>query len=261
MKNYTKLVYTLISLLVLFVRSNAQDSLHWGVGFQISTIDKSFIFDNPVAEYEFYYSSGHYENHSFSFGLSGYIYFKENLAFRLKMDESTIKILFNRNTDEENNEVPCASCFVANETINEKRYYISPGILFKNTFKRFDLVFGFEVPLSLYKEYSIERNTTYYDTSFSNVISITKGITTIPGGYSLGLAAFGGINVILSKHFHLGSELSSAFVYTNVGGRVVLTSNVIYPSPFSNTLSYQLTQKGLSILNSKLSFNLIYLFK
>lgn len=233
----------------------------WGIGIQLNTIENDDQYNKTLFSENVHYAYSMYkwENKSYSFGITGTYILNENIFFRL--NSGIVKIKYSQHIDTRTNPtgVPPPGYTIGNMEFTQTRYYFSPRIGWEIRKNKFGLYGGFSLPLTLSKQYKNAGTDIHYDDN--NIIDYSYDYQIIsPGGFSIGLGAFGGFNFYILKQLSIGAEVSSSYSYFDQGGTRTETVENQFPSS-PNTISTSLFKvNGFDYSGERLSFNINYLF-
>ena len=209
----------------------------WEISPLISTVDPF-----PFNEFDLAFSvqnGGDFKDHSIAAGAIIKFFTNENLAIRLK------GIYTRRSAKNVLNIADSAGTvfYSDNEEISQALFKIAPG--FQWTFFDEHLSFygGFEVPFTYQSE--LTQTGLGFDSLFTDTVSTINSFhRVVPGGYSVGLGVFGGSTYYFTHAFGAGFEISAAYQYTRVGGKITATqTSVTGTSTGIVYSSYQNTQE------------------
>ena len=172
---------SLLSLSFSFLFSFSQkptNEYKWSIGAQINSIEKPSQYEN-VFFVRFNY--GEWKHKSYSLGFVGSRVFNEDYFFRLRAGITNINASWHFDTRDNYNGNPptVGSDWIEDAELKQNRYYFAPAIagLLKKIF--YGLYGGFELPLTIHKNYSFIDTETDYDTTDTTVTGRIE-YTTIP---------------------------------------------------------------------------------
>ncbi len=100
----------------------------------------------------------------------------------------------------------------------QTKFQIAPGVIWKMNRNNLDLYGGFELPINLHGQFTMNLDYTGIDSLSGNVLFEGRNITTLPSGYSVGIGAIMGFNYFPIKHFSVGAEFSPSLLYAQLSG-------------------------------------------
>ena len=227
---------TLFFLGTLSAIAQQQDSAKkvskWKIGVEIGTIEPitETGYNILFTQFESMGVYSHERNNSGSFGITGSYLTKSGCGFRL----STKYGLYKSSRTFDNREfsagsIPYDPYTIDTFSVKQPSLIFSPGMFWNFSFKKINLIGGFQMIGQVYspaKERHIHR---YYDLQTNTLLDYRTYDYKLTGGYSIGLAPFVGFSVNIFKHISLGAEFSSTYAYYHTGGQFSYTETRIYP--------------------------------
>jgi len=101
------------------------------------------------------------------------------------------------------------------ETIKQDMYYLTLGIGKAIKVKYVSIYGGLEIPFIHYGQFSHVQTDIITQ---PGQVETGGGSVTLPGGYSIGIGAFAGLDFFLLKKISVGVEFSIAYSYSKTGG-------------------------------------------
>jgi hypothetical protein len=202
---------------------------------------------------------GDMKNRSYNLGLNLSYMMTQDWGLRLKMTTTQWNYSAYRNLlDEQPNNPPYAR--TDDVRITSSDYSFAPGIFYQWRIKKLALIAGASVEFIIHNEEKYSDYVTQDDPNPANAYQVHNTIT-VPSGYSVGISAFMGANYYFKNRFSVGLELSTSFLYTNIGDRTyinttVISGTIIQPSSFWYEESINSFQYG----QLKGSLNISYYF-
>ncbi|MCS6990700.1 MAG: hypothetical protein NZL95_02435 [Chitinophagales bacterium] len=162
---------------------------------------------------------GTFEDQSLAAGLAFKFFFEPRVALRLKA------IYVQRMLRDKVESVDTVSGVHAltSRQYDQVSYKIAPGVQWTFFDEHLSFFGGLELPITVY------GNWTFTEYELTEQLNDTARVetyktTVIPGGTSIGVGAFAGVQYYFTRNFAAGLEVGSAFQYTNVGGDVDFNS-------------------------------------
>jgi hypothetical protein len=223
-KNFSVIV---LLLPVFLCAQNPKDSMKFGITVNLNTV--GVIASNGLGNTNFennqLIDGGDMKNQSYNLGLNVSYMMTPDWGLRLKMTTTQWNYSAYRNTlDEQPGNPPYNR--IDNEKVTSADYSFAPGIFYQWRLKKLAFTAGLDAEFIKHKEEIFSDYVTQNDPNPSNAYEI-HNTTTVPGGYSCGIGAFMGASYYFKSCFSVGLELSTSFLYTNIGDRTYLNTTVI----------------------------------
>jgi len=256
-----KLLLILFCCFVCFAataqKNNNDNDYKWGIGIQINSVEKFSQYDNLFINDPNQFGEWNYK--SYSLGLTGIYSFNENSFLRLK--GGFTKIYASLHQDTRDNYPPYFDLrYISDTEQKQNRYYFAPSFAWQLKKNFYTLYGGFDIPLTIHEKYFRTFSLNDYDSTFTIIKDNGIYTSTAPGGFSIGAGIFVGFNINPAKHFAIGAEFSTAFLYSKLGGTIETITTATIPDNFTSTTRGQYLIKGLNYAGEKFSINLIYFF-
>ena len=174
-------------------------------------------------------------------------------------DETTIRLRFGMTKffiDEYRDEYLSGVHYVESNKGQQTKTQFAPGIIWKMNKNKFDLFGGFEIPINLHGQFTMDYVYTRTDFLTGNIKSNGQSITTLPSGHSFGVGAIMGFNYFPAKWFSIGAEFSPSLLYAKLSGKTT-TVTTDYLTPTNSYTGYtQDEDKGFTFYDQRFSINL-----
>ncbi len=130
----------------------------------------------------------------------------------------------------------------------QTKLHFAPGIVWQLSRNKFSLYGGLEIPINLHGKYTLTQFVPIYSPN----LMISKYVTTLPRGYSLGLGAILGFSYAPASWFSVGAEFSPSMLYAKLSG----TTTINNPSNFTNVPYHTNDEdKGYTFYDQRFSIN------
>jgi hypothetical protein len=228
----------------------------WLLGLEVNTLGNSPLpFNDPYDLY--YYGYDAFNNNSsvtsksFSFGIRGNYYLKNDLSLKLRTGlEKYSASLLESDTDIV---VPLEKA-----TKTENAFYLTLGVQqdFQiNKITNFHA--GIDFTFTYYGMFNEIVNVTVKDSTALNTATTTY---VVPEGVTFGIGPAIGLTFKLCKHMGLGAEITDALVYQFLGGKETYTETSTNATLYSSNGEYVYKSWGFTNSGVTVSIFLSYLF-
>ena len=178
-------------------------------------------------------------------------------------DETTLRLRYGMtkySIEEYKNKYQSGIFFVESNKGEQTKMQFAPGITWKMNKNKFSIFGGFELPINLHGEFSM--NYVYKNTDSLTGKTTREGqlLINIPKGYSIGVGAIMGFNYFPAKHFSIGAEYSPSLLYAKLSGQTKSVTTSIYPSLPTTTDYTEDEEKGFTFYEQRFSINLTVWF-
>jgi hypothetical protein len=186
------------------------------IGVSLNTPEPSYPLGTMKGD-EGFLDGGDFKNRTIAIGLLGkyFLNVDSNEALRLRFVYTDKNITDYR---ELSNGAGVHSIWDIHYT---QRYYkISPGFQWTIMKNRISLFGGVELPVTIIgkNKQDLYAKDEYDDQTF---FFESTSQMTVDGGFSAGLGLFFGSNYFFTKNLGIGFDLSAAYLYTAVGGKII----------------------------------------
>ena len=138
----------------------------------------------------------------------------------------------------------------------QNKMHLAPGVIWKISKNKFEAFGGFEVPINIHGEFTMDYNSKA--TNNGVIVVNDKILTTLPSGYSFGIGALMGFNFTPSKRFSLGAEFSPSLLYARLSGKTITESSSIQ---MGTNIGYSEDEnRGFTFYENRFSLNFFYWF-
>lgn len=176
------------------------------------------------------------QRNSFFSELTGSYNYNDTVVFRLNAGITLLEI------DQKDNYYSGNYGYIDETKDQQKNIHIAPGIVWKLTNNKIQLFGGAEVPFSFLGKTINTFNEIQTDINSGNTTSADETITTVPGGYSIGIGGIIGVSYFPCKKLSIETEFSPSLLFSNISGKLTRTGEAIYPtntSYISEELDYK----------------------
>lgn len=207
-----------------------------------------------------YLNGGDEKDKSFSLGINGDYFIKDEIALRIKGVYTKRKYEEYRDTRDIQTSNPANARRIDNLSITESDLSLAFGIYYQYQKSIFVIYSGFEL------EYIYHTKTKLIDivSNTAQLLSdnyVLEDVITVPDGNSFGVGGFIGSKLFSFKDISVGLEFSSALLYTKIGNTVNLKDRVISGSPSLNfDDAYRDSIKRFGFTEVRTSLNVSYWF-
>ena len=144
----------------------------------------------------------------------------------------------------------------------QNKIHIAPGIFRNINNDKLHFFGGFEIPINLYREYTLHGEGSLTDISSGIIVEQGNSDQILNPGYSIGIGGIFGFDWQIIKQFSIGAEFSPSLLYGSFGGKVTLVQNGILPISYTSTaITEQDKLKTLTFYENRFSINISYKFK
>jgi hypothetical protein len=194
------------------------------VGVTLNTPEPSYPLGTLKSD-SYFMDGGNLKNNTIAFGVLGKYFLNDNNneAFRLRFVYTNKNISARRELWGD----PVHSIYDFQYTQNY--YKISPGFQWTIGKNRISLFGGIELPFTIIGK-NTQRMHGMNEEADPFFFEEDHAISVIDGGYSVGAGLFFGSNYFLTPNMAIGFDLSAAYLYTSVGGKIYVRDD-IYGKP------------------------------
>lgn len=174
-------------------------------------------------------------------------------------DQTTIRLRFGMTKyfiDEYKDEYLGGVRNVESNKGQQSKTHFAPGIIWKINKNKLDLFGGFEIPINLHGQFTMNWTYTNTDSLTGTVTNSGQQKTTLPKGHSFGVGALMGFNYFPAKWFSVGAEFSPSLLYAKLSGKTETVSISSVPSASTTIYYTQDEEKGFTFYENRFSINL-----
>jgi hypothetical protein len=191
------------------------------VGISLNTPEPFYTLGSMKTDDQFL-DGGEYKNKTIALGVFGKYFLNKdnNEALRLRF------VCTNKNINDHRELSNGAGVYsIWNVHYTQRYYKISPGFQWTIMKNRISLFGGIEVPVTIIgkNKQDFYAKDEYDDQTF---FSESTSQMTVDGGFSAGLGLFFGSNYFFTKNLGIGFDLSAAYLYTAVGGKIITKEKI-----------------------------------
>lgn len=195
-------------------------------------------------------------DNSFSYSIVPKYYIQADVLLRFELGITNLNL-------KAHSDAKGSDRIITDEEVTTQILRFTPGFQwFFMKEKKIESYFGMTLSYVKYGDRNLDVYSEHREVVTDTLWYWIRQKESTPDGFAIGIGAFAGFNIYLTKRISLGAELSSSALYYKLGGKTIAEGEQqVFPNPaYINSYTFRNSYKGFKISKIISSYNISFWF-